>query len=266
MSRTSTLLPLSTPSPSWSLEDSTLRLLLVKRQVAPDHNADDDCRQERTARDNHVPLNVGVGADDAVANGVADRVAHLLGDLAKDDPGLRLCAIRQLVVQPAGQLVGPDGPRDGEPDGLADGAEHGVEREHDGELLVRDGRHDGQRRRHGPDAAAHTVEDLTHDEVAQGVAGLAEVDEQSGAEDAEGDAGDGGPVVAPVPAQEEADEGGQDGRGDGEGVEGVSRDRDAQVVDNLEVGAVVRVPGTGSPASVSYAFREHDTRARTLTR
>jgi hypothetical protein len=89
------------------------------------------------------------------------------------------------------------------------------------------------------------VEDLAHDEVADIDAWMAEVDQQSSSEDTERNTRDGRPVVTTVSSQTPADERSDDGGGDGECVEDVAGFGDAELVDDLQVGIVIRIPGTG---------------------
>lgn len=63
-------------------------------------------------------------------------------------------------------------------------------------------RHDGLRSSHGPDASANTMENLAHDEIADIIARLSEVDEKSSAKRSPGNAKDGRPVVSAIPTEE----------------------------------------------------------------
>lgn len=74
-------------------------LQLLHVDVPPDPDARQTKRHEAGARDDHLALDVGVGADDGVAFGRAVCVRHLHGDVAEDGGGLVLAGLGQALVQ-----------------------------------------------------------------------------------------------------------------------------------------------------------------------
>lgn len=120
--------------------------------------------------------------------------------------GVKRGVPRQGSIESFGEFVGVDGTGDGLADGAADGGEEADEGEHTGDVLVGRGGHDGHLLADDEGTTAEGDEDLAHYNVADALAGLAEVDHEADAEGLEAQHRHG----EPLEAAEETDEDGQD--------------------------------------------------------
>ena len=180
----------SSCSPDVTLDLFTVDLLeLLDIDVPPDQDTNEQQRDERRAGNDHLPLDIGIRADNRIPDRTAHRVRLLHDNRAVNLRGEILGVFRQAVVQLDREHVGPQGAGNGEADGDTNGAEHAEDGRRDGDLLVADGGLDCELAGRDPNAAGDAVEHLAHDEVPDGGAWRSEVDEQRGAEQAEGDSG-----------------------------------------------------------------------------
>ena len=169
----------------------------------------------------------------------------------------------------------PERGGNGQADGAPDVPEHAQHGQHNGDVLVRSGGHDGDLVANDDGAGRDGNKDLAHDDVADGAVRSAEVDHEAQPQDAQGNTeveADGS--VAARGADEQArGEGRQDGA-HGVRLDDVAGVGDAQVVHHLQEGAEVAGPAVvadvqrrGEDASAEdrttdlLGIKDRDTRA-----
>ena len=225
-------------------DDRALDLLLaLDVNVPPESHAYDTKNKHAGSGNIHVSASFAIGLLNRDSNGAADGVAGLNLQVTVNRRKLADRGLGEVLHERLGEGLLPDSGCDCHSDGAADAGEHALDGEDDGNVLVHGGGHDGHLLGDDEGAAAKGDEDLTHDDVADIDVRLAELDHETRAEHGDRHAKvEGDPLVAPRPADGEADGDGEEARADAVDLGYVAGFRDGQTIDNLEERAKVRVP------------------------
>lgn len=159
---------------------------LLDINVLPHDDANNTEGQEAGSDNDHESLNVTVGVDGGLANGTAHWIIRLDGQATKDGVGHVLAIGRKILVQLLWDNVCPHSSSNSLADSSANGAEQTKQGNADGDFLVVQRSHDGNLSSQGPNTTIKTVEDLTHDEIANVGSRVTEIDEKGGSEDSKG--------------------------------------------------------------------------------
>lgn len=142
-----------------------------------------------------------------------------------------------------GEDTGPDGRGNGETNGTTNVGEHGLDGKDDGNELVRGGSHDSHLLANDEGTTSCGNKDLAHDNVADVLVRLTEMDHETDTENGDRDTKvHGEPLEATSLADGPTDEERPEAGADGVNVDNVAGLDDVKVVDNLEERGEVRIP------------------------
>lgn len=197
----------------------------------------------RRPRNQHHLLRICVGVLNRDPSGRAHRIRHLRRDVPVDGEQIREFGSGEGFGELGREDTLPDGGRDRQADRAPDVAEQAQYRQHDRDVLVGSGRHDGDLVADDDRAGGERDEDLAHDYVADVLVRRAEIDHEAQPQDAQGDTkveADGLEASGIVYEQAHG-EGAYDGA-NGVGLDDIAGIADAQVVHYLQERAEVAGP------------------------
>ena len=170
-------------------------------------------------------------------------VAELGCKRAVDGGEVRLLRLGEILGQTLGEDTGPDGRGNGETNGTTNVGEHGLDSKDDGNELVRGSCHDRHLLANDESTTGGGNEDLAHDNVANVLVRLAEVDHEADTENGDRDAKvHGEPLEATSLADGPTDEERPEAGADRVYVDDVAGLDHVKVVDDLEERGEVRIP------------------------
>ena len=164
---------------------SLLLFELLDVDIFPQENAANAQRDEAHSTNDHHPHNVSISIVDRIPGRRAG-ILQLSLKTGVNASSKVFLICRQIGLETLVEHVGPHRSSDGFADRCSDGSEETEEGEANGNFLVVDAGCDHQLTSEGPDAAVDTLEELTHDEVADIGTGMTEMDQKCRAEDSKG--------------------------------------------------------------------------------
>lgn len=226
-----------------SLHDGTLGLSKLLDVDVPEHEDPDSGQgHDDEAGSQHSCLGIAVRLLDGESRRAVDGVGQLSREHTVDHGDVGHGLLGQVALEGGEEGVGPDSTRDGTADGATDATRDVQSGQSSGNVLLLDGSKDSQLHVEDEDGAGDRDEDLTHNNVADVLVRLAEVDHKALGEEVQRDGRVEEPLEVASAADSVTNDEEEDTRDDLEGRVDISSLGRLEVGNDLQERGEVEVP------------------------